>query len=204
MKIQEWMVKNPITVTKDRTLQECADLMKEHSIRHLPVVENQKLSGLVTESGLRQAFLAAMIKDLDLDIEDVMITDPITASANGEIEDAARIIYRNKIGGLPVVDSDDRLVGIITVVDLVAAFIELMGLLKSSSRIDVILGEEPEAFESASRLIRSNGGEIISVGISGHRLKRKRVYFFRLKRGRVDHIAEALREAGFEVVSSVS
>jgi acetoin utilization protein AcuB len=204
MKIQEWMVKNPITVTKDRTLQECADLMKEHSIRHLPVVENQKLSGLVTESGLRQAFLAAMIKDLDLDIEDVMITDPITASADGQIEDAARIIYRNKIGGLPVVDSDDRLVGIITVVDLVAAFIELMGLLKSSSRIDVILGEEPEAFESASRLIRSNGGEIISVGISGHRLKRKRVYFFRLKRGRVDHIAEALREAGFEVVSSVS
>jgi acetoin utilization protein AcuB len=204
MKIQEWMVKNPITVTKDRTLQECADLMKEHSIRHLPVVENQKLSGLVTESGLRQAFLASMIKDLDLDIEDVMITDPITASANGEIEDAARIIYRNKIGGLPVVDSDNRLVGIITVVDLVAAFIELMGLLRSSSRIDVILGEEPEAFESASRLIRSNGGEIISVGISGHRLKRKRVYFFRLKKGRVDPIAEALRKAGFEVVSSVS
>jgi acetoin utilization protein AcuB len=204
MKIQEWMMKNPITVTKDRTLQECADLMKEHSIRHLPVVENQKLSGLVTESGLRQAFLASMIKDLDLHIEDVMITNPITASADGEIEDAARIIYHNKIGGLPVVDSDDRLVGILTVVDLVAAFIELMGLLQSSSRIDVILGEEPEAFESASRLIRSNGGEIISVGISGHRLKRKRIYFFRLKKGRVDHITEALREAGFEVVSSVT
>lgn len=202
MKIEEWMVKNPITVTKDQSLQECVDLMKEYSIRHLPVVENQKLSGLVTESSLREAFLASMIEDLDL--KDVMIRDPITITPDTEVEDAAKIIYYNKIGGLPVVDNDNRVVGIITVVDLVAAFIEIMGLLKSSSRIDVILGEEPEAFESVSSLIRSRGGEIISVGISGHRLRRKRIYFFRLKKGKVAHIAEALEKAGFEVVSSVA
>jgi acetoin utilization protein AcuB len=202
MKIKEWMVKNPITVTKDHTIQECADLMKEHSIRHLPVVENGRLCGLVTESGLRQTFLASMFEDLSL--EDVMITDPITARQDVEIEDAAKVIFRNKIGGLPVVDSDNRVVGILTVVDLVAAFIEIMGLLQSSSRLDVILGEEPEAFENVSQTIRSHGGEVISVGISGHRLRRKRVYFFRLKKGRVEHIAEALRNAGFEVVSSVA
>jgi acetoin utilization protein AcuB len=202
MKIKEWMVKNPITVTKDQTIQECVDLMKEHSIRHLPVVENKKLSGLVTESNLRQVFLASMIEDLKL--EDVMIRDPITVTPDTEIEDAAKLIYHNKIGGLPVVDNDDQVVGIITVADLVAAFIELMGLLRSSSRIDVILGEEPEAFETVSRLIRSRGGEIISVGISGHRLRRERIYFFRLKKRNVQHIVEALEKAGFEVVSSVA
>ncbi|MDH4220770.1 MAG: CBS and ACT domain-containing protein [Candidatus Aminicenantes bacterium] len=202
MKIKEWMVKNPITVTKDQTIQECVDLMKEHSIRHLPVVENKKLSGLVTESNLRQVFLASMIEDLKL--EDVMIRDPITVAPDTEIEDAAKLIYHNKIGGLPVVDNDDQVVGIITVADLVAAFIELMGLLKSSSRIDVILGEEPEAFETVSRLIRSRGGEIISVGISGHRLRRERIYFFRLKKRNVQHIVEALEKAGFEVVSSMA
>ena len=202
MKIKEWMVKSPITVTKDHTLQECADLMKEHSIRHLPVVENGRLSGLLTENGLRQAFLASMFEDLGLG--DVMIKEPITARQDMEIEDAAKIIFQNKIGGLPVVDAEARVVGIITVVDLVAAFIEIMGLLQSSSRLDVILGEEPEAFENVSQLIRSHGGEIISVGISGHRLRRKRIYFFRLKKGRVEHIAEALKDAGFEVVSSVA
>jgi acetoin utilization protein AcuB len=202
MKIKEWMVKNPITVTKDQTIQECVDLMKEHSIRHLPVVENKKLSGLVTESNLRQVFLASMIEDLKL--EDVMIRDPITVTPDTEIEDAAKLIYHNKIGGLPVVDNDDQVVGIITVADLVAAFIELMGLLRSSSRIDVILGEEPEAFETVSRLIRSRGGEIISVGISGHRLRRERIYFFRLKKRNVQHIVEALEKAGFEVVSSMA
>jgi len=202
MKIKEWMVKNPITVTKDQTIQECVDLMKEHSIRHLPVVENKKLSGLVTESNLRQVFLASMIEDLKL--EDVMIRDPITVTPDTEIEDAAKLIYHNKIGGLPVIDNDDQVVGIITVADLVAAFIELMGLLRSSSRIDVILGEGPEAFETVSRLIRSRGGEIISVGISGHRLRRERIYFFRLKKRNVQHIVEALEKAGFEVVSSVA
>jgi acetoin utilization protein AcuB len=200
MKIKEWMVKNPITVTKEHTIQECADLMKEHSIRHLPVVENERLSGLVTESGLRQAFLASMFEDLD--VEDVMIKDPITASQDIEVEDAAKIIFQNKIGGLPVVDRHGRVVGILTVVDLVAAFIEIMGILQSSSRLDVILGEEPEAFENVSQLIRSHGGEIISVGISGHRFRRKRIYFFRLRKGKAEHIAEVLKDAGFEVVSS--
>jgi len=57
MRVEEWMVKNPITVTKDQTIQECVGLMKGHSIRHLPVVENKKLSGLVTESNLREVFL---------------------------------------------------------------------------------------------------------------------------------------------------
>ena len=92
----------------------------------------------------------------------------------------------------------------ITVADLVEVFIELMGVLKSSSRIDVILGDEPEAFERVSGLIRSEGGEIISVGISGHRLRRKRIYFFRLKKCNVKHITGTLQKAGFRVVSSTA
>jgi len=202
MKVEEWMVKDPISITENQTIQKCLNLMKEHSIRHLPVVRNQRLVGLVTESNLRQVFFASLIEDLN--IEDVMIRDPIIVTPDTEIENAAKIIYYNKIGGLPVVNSDDQIVGIITVADLVAAFIELMGVLKSSSRIDVILGEEPDAFERVSGLIRSRGGEIISVGISGHRLKKKRIYFFRLKKCNIKNITKTLQTAGFEVVSSMA
>ena len=200
MKVNEWMVKDPVTVTKDQKVQDCVDLMKMHSIRHLPVVEKQKLIGLVTESDLREVFLASLIEDLT--IEGVMISEPMTVTPDTEIEDAAKLIYYHKIGGLPVVDDYGQVVGIITVADLVEVFIELMGVLKSSSRIDVILGEEPEAFERVSGLIRNEGGEIISVGISGHRLRRKRIYFFRLKKCNVKHINSTLEEAGFNVVSS--
>ncbi|NIR16211.1 MAG: CBS domain-containing protein, partial [Desulfobacterales bacterium] len=117
---------------------------------------------------------------------------------------AAKLIYYHKIGGLPVVDDYAQVVGIITVADLVEAFIELMGLLKSSSRIDVVLGDDPEAFERVSGLIRSKGGEVISVGISGKELAEKRTYFFRLEKCDVEVIARALQEAGYEVVSSTA
>ena len=202
MKVEEWMVKNPINVKKNQTIQECMDLMKEHSIRHLPVVEDQKLIGLVTESNLRQVYFASLIEELS--IEDVMIRNPITVTPDTEIENAAKIIHYNKIGSLPVVEGDDQVVGIVTVTDVVAAFIELMGVLKSSSRIDVILGDDPEAFERVSGLIRSRGGEIISVGISGHRLKKKRIHFFRLKKCNIGNIAKALEKESFEVVSSMA
>ena len=202
MKVEEWMVKNPIVVTLDQKVQDCVDLMREHSIRHLPVVENHRLIGLVTESDLREVFLASLIEDLT--IEGVMITEPLTVTPETEIEDAAKLIYYHKIGGLPVVDVYGQVVGIITVADLVEAFIELMGLLKSSSRIDVVLGDDPEAFERVSGLIRSNGGEVISVGISGKDLGEGRTYFFRLEKCDVEAIASALQEAGFEVVSSTS
>ena len=202
MKVAEWMVKNPIVVTLDQRVQDCVDLMREHSIRHLPVVENQRLIGLVTESDLREVFLASLVEDLT--IEGVMITEPLTVTPDTEIEDAAKLIYYHKIGGLPVVDEYSQVVGILTVADLVEAFIELMGLLKSSSRIDVVLGDDPEAFERVSGLIRSNGGEVISVGISGKDFGEKRTYFFRLEKCDVEAIASALQEAGFKVISSTA
>jgi len=196
------MTKDVISITKDRSIQECVNLMKKHSIRHLPVVEDGKLVGLVTEGDLRQIFLASLIEDLA--IEDVMISDPITVSPDTEIEDAAKVIFYNKIGGLPVVDEQDRLLGIITVADILAAFIEIMGVLKTTSRIDVILGDDPEAFEKVSSLIRDRGGEIVSVGMSGHRIRRKRVYYFRLKKCNVRHLAKVLERAGYQVISSVA
>jgi acetoin utilization protein AcuB len=202
MKVEEWMVKEPIVVTLDQRVQDCVDLMREHSIRHLPVVENQKLLGLVTQSDLREVFLASLIEDLT--IEGVMITEPLTVTPDTEIEDAAKLIYYHKIGGLPVVDDYGQVVGILTVADLVEAFIELMGLLKSSSRIDVVLGDDPEAFERVSGLIRSKGGEVISVGISGSDLKESRAYSFRLERvdeNQMRDLIDALEQIGFEVLS---
>lgn len=202
MKVSEWMTKDVISITQDRSIQECVNLMKKHSIRHLPVVEDGKLVGLVTEGDLRQVFLASLLEDLT--IKDVMISDPITVFPETEIEDAAKVIFYNKIGGLPVVDEEDRLLGIITVADILAAFIEIMGVLKASSRIDVILGDDPEAFEKVSSLIRDGGGEIVSVGISGHRTRKKRIYYFRLKKCNVKHLTKVLERAGYQVVSSVS
>ena len=200
MYVEDWMKKDLITVGRQESLQECIRRMKKHSIRHLPVVEDGKLVGFITAGDVRQVYIASIIEDLT--INDVMIRDPITTTPTTEIGDAAKIIHYNKIGGLPVVDDDDRLVGIITVGDIMAAFIELMGIFKSSSRVNVILGEDPQAFKHVSEIIANEGGEIISVGMSGHRIRKYRVYFIRLKKCNVKRIAGAIEEAGFEVIST--
>ena len=201
MKVGEWMERNLVTIDRKTTIQEAISLMKKHSIRHLPVIEEGRLVGLVTEGDMRQVFVASLIEELSID--DVMIKDPITVKVDTEIDDAARVIYYNKIGGLPVVDEGQGLLGIITVADIMAAFIELMGVLKSSSRIDIVLGQDPEAFEEVSRIIISNGGKIISVGMLPQSDRKKNIYFFRLKKRRIGKIVDALGEAGYRVTASM-
>jgi len=136
-------------------------------------------------------------------VRSLMIKDPITVKVDAEIDDAARLIHYNKIGGLPVVDEGQRLLGIITVADIMAAFIELMGVLKSSSRIDIVLGQDPEAFEEVSRIISSKGGKIISVGMLPQSNRKENIYFFRLKKRRIGKITDALGEAGYTVTASM-
>ena len=96
-----------------------------------------------------------------------------------------------------------RVVGVVTVTDIMAAFIQIMGILKESCRLDVILGGKPKAFEHISQIIRRHGGEIISVGISGPEDKSKRVYFLRLTKCDVRSIAQEVERAGYKVVSVI-
>lgn len=201
MKVGNWMEKKLITIDKETTIQDAVSLMKKHSIRHLPVLEGKRLVGLVTDGDMRQIFVASLIEELAID--DVMIKDPITVTVDTEIEEAAKIIYYNKIGALPVIDEGNEILGIITVADIMAAFIELMGVLQSSSRIDIVLGNNPEAFEEVSRIIGSKGGEIISVGMAPRSNADKSIYFFRLKKCDVVQIVQALEKAGYKILTSM-
>ena len=199
MKVKKRMVKKLVTIGKHATVSDAITLMKEHSIRHLPVIEEGALKGWVTEGDIRQAYLASLIEQVS--IGDIMIKDPITISSEANLEEAAEILFRHGIGGLPVVDKN-KFVGIITVADIMAAFIEVMGILQESSRIDVILGGKAHAFENVSKIIRDHGSEIISVGMSAHQDRTKRVYYLRLAKCDVDPIVRELEQAGYKVASA--
>jgi acetoin utilization protein AcuB len=105
----------------------------------------------VTEGDLRGAIWPSLVEDIQ--VKDLMITDPVVAQPETMLEEAARLVHQHKIGCLPVVDRRGALMGIITVVDLLAAVIEFMGLLTVSSRLDVRLPKRPEAFEEVLRII---------------------------------------------------
>ena len=112
-----------------------------------------------------------------------------------------QLIYKHKIGGIPVVKKG-KLVGIITETDLLRAFIDMMGILGASSRMDVVIGNEPGSLKKVMQIIHSCGGEIISVGMMG-RTARKRIYYFRLSPCNTAPIRDALEKKGFKVTDAM-
>ncbi|MBW2060234.1 MAG: CBS domain-containing protein [Deltaproteobacteria bacterium] len=200
MQINEFMSREVFTVQATASIEEAAALLKEHDIRHLPVVEGKKLIGLVTEGEIRGAIFPAMIEDIG--VKDLMNTDPITVRPETRLEEAVRLVYQHKIGCLPVVDHDGNLMGIITVVDMLASLIELMGLLSESSRLDLALPSRPEAFEEVTHIIQANGGQIVGVSLT-QVSEGQPVYLFRLKKMNLDPMVKKLEKAGFKVISKL-
>ena len=200
MKINSLMISNPITITETASISEAIELMKINSIRHLPVVaEKNLLAGLVTLADLKQGLIPSMVAGVTL--LDLIIKNPITLNSDDDIEIAAQLIYKHKISGVPVV-KNGKLVGIITETDILRAFIDMMGLLTASSRIDVVTGEEPKAFKKALHIINDKGGDIISVGMTPQPAS-KRIYYFRLSACKTDIIKKALEKEGFEVIDAM-
>jgi len=200
MKISALMVPKPITITEKASISDAIELMKVNSIRHLPVVtKEKKLKGFVTLADLKQGLIPSMVGDLSL--QDLMIKDPITVAPDDDVEIAAQLIYKHKIGGMPVVQKE-RLVGIITESDILRAFIDMMGILSASSRIDLVIEDEPGAIRKALQIVNDTGGEIINVGQTGQEGK-KRTFFFRLTPCKTDILRSALEAAGYKVIDAM-
>ena len=200
MKIQSLMIKNPITIGPNASVGESIELMKANSIRHLPVVtKGKRLVGFLTLADLKQGLIPSMLGDVSLD--DLIIKNPITVNPDDDIEFAAQLIYNHKIGGMPVVE-DGKLVGIVTATDMLRTFIDMMGILSTTSRIDVELGEQPAVFKKAMQIINDNGGDIINVSMTP-RKKGKRVYYFRLSACKTNVIKKALEKERFNVIAAM-
>ena len=197
MKVKNWMNKNVVTISPDADLRNAIEIMHRHSIRHLPVVDGDRMLGFVTESNLRQYLLTDMLNELTT--SDVMIINPITVDSNASIDYAARLIHEYKIGGLPVLDKR-KLVGIITITDILGAFIELLGLLEESTRLDVLLNETKGSIDDILKLIKEMGSKIISVGVDTQS-SRKKVYYIRLKKTDVKPIIQKIEQSGHKVLA---
>jgi acetoin utilization protein AcuB len=131
--VADIMTPNPITIGPQNSVAKAIRLMRKHGIRRLPVVEDDKLVGIVTSGDLRRITgLSSILRDQShenflwnhVPIENVMTRDPIVLPATASPTEAAQIVIELKIGGLPVL-SDRQLVGIITVTDLLRYLIQV-------------------------------------------------------------------------------
>ncbi len=131
------MTKEVITVAPSSSIGTAIALMREHGFRRLPVVEDDKLIGIVTDRDLRQAtnsplvlrevwyseFLLEAIK-----VRACMTPNPMTVAPTTTVAEAARLLRRHKIGGLPVIEAEgsDRVVGMVTITDMLDCLIQLL------------------------------------------------------------------------------
>ena len=173
MLVHERMSKHPITITEDTPINRALKLMRDEKVRRLPVLNKKgELVGIVSEKDLLYAApspaTSLSIHEIHyliskITVDEVMTRDVITVSEYTPLEEAARIMADNKIGGLPVL-RDGKLVGIITESDLFKIFTEILGARDMGVRLSMLVPEQPGVLADITRAIADLGGNIISLG----------------------------------------
>jgi acetoin utilization protein AcuB len=130
IRVVDVMTRDPLTVTPAETVAQAEELMAENRIRQLPVVNDRALVGIITDRDLRSFLSGSLLATpearesaLGSEVSDVMTTHPLTVSPDDELQDAVEILLEEKIGGIPVVDEAEGLVGIVTYVDVLRCFL---------------------------------------------------------------------------------
>lgn len=160
MLVRSRMTADVVTASPTITLAEALTLTRSNRIRHLPVLENGRLVGLVTDRDLRLAMPPIWAEQSEelrsalhkKTVGEVMIRSIITTEPSVPIEDAARALYEHRIGCLPVMEAG-KLVGILTETDVLRSFVELFGQGEKSSRLEIRMQNRPGELARVVRLI---------------------------------------------------
>ncbi len=190
------MTKNPVVIGPDDYLSSAQEKMKSGEFRRLPVVEDGRLIGIVTDRDLRQhiGFLERT------KVNAAMTETLVTVSPSDTIEKAAQLMLKHKIGGLPVVD-EGRLVGILTTSDLVQTFLDVMGASdENTARIDLLMGGEGHDLTEAAKTAKEQGAEIVGLGTHREKWGIDPICYLRLRSADPNRLAQVLEERGYTVV----
>ena len=171
MFVQQRMTRNPITITSTATIADASELMRANKFRRLPVIDDGKLVGLVTDRDLREVApspaTTLSIFELNyllakMQIKDIMQKKVITIHPEATVEEAALLLYHHRIGGLVVVDANGAVTGVITETDIFKCFVDIMGLNEGKTRLTIevtdkigLLNEITEVFSELNINISS-------------------------------------------------
>jgi acetoin utilization protein AcuB len=199
-----------ITISSDMPINDALNLMKQEHIRRTPVVKDGRLVGIVSDKDLLNASpspaTSLSVWEMNyllskITVKDVMTKNVFTVNEDTPIEEAARVMSDNKIGGLPVVRGD-RVVGIITETDLFKIFLELMGAREGGVRVTLLVEEKPGVLAQITKAIADLGGNFIAFGQFTGEDPSNRLVTFKvsgLEINKVKEIVEAIAEKVVDV-----
>ena len=143
MAVKDFMTRKVVYVSPDTTVAHTADMMREQGLRRLPVIENDRLVGVVTERTMAEAspskVTSLSIYEMNYllnktKIRDIMARDVVTVSPYASLEDAVYAMMKNQVGILPVVEAG-QVFGVITEKDVFKAFLEVSGYGEEGVRV---------------------------------------------------------------------
>jgi acetoin utilization protein AcuB len=204
MFVQDVMQTQLFTVTPETTLPEAISLTAQRGIRHLPVLDGERLVGIVSDRDLKRA-MASPATSLEahelrylLDhvlVREIMTGGVITVRPTAPIEEAARLMVLEKIGALPVTEGE-RLIGLLTETDVLRLFVRGMGAGEPSSRLDVVLGDRPHALAEAVQTVENAGADISSL-VTLTNVKGLKEAVIRIRTTNLASVVWALETRGF-------
>lgn len=205
------MTKNPMTVTADTKVDEVAHLMKKHNFRRLPVVDDGKLVGFLSDSDLMRVAPspATTLSRYEINsllakicVRDIMKKDVVSVNVDATIEEAALIMYKNKIGGMPVVSNMGAVVGVITETDIFKTFVDVMGLADGKTRITLEVTDKIGVVKDIAEIFGQAGVSIDSL-ITCKKEDNKYEIVIRGDITNIDDIKAKLEAKGYKVVHTV-
>jgi len=172
MLVKDWMSKTFDVINSEDSMSSATKLLKENKTKLLPVIEENKIIGIITDRDLKRAsasdattleihellYLLRKIK-----VKSIMSKPPITVPADYTTEETAQVLLKNNISGVPVVDPKGRIIGVITQADIFRALIGLTGIEKKGILLAFQLDNLPGATKSLIDIIRKYGGRIVSI-----------------------------------------
>jgi acetoin utilization protein AcuB len=204
--VRDWMTGNLVTLSPEASVAEALTLCRERRIRHIPIVEEGRLVGIVSDRDLGDASpalgdaeRASTLQEIRLG--NVMTREVSTTVPQDPIENVAQEMYELKIGSLPVVAEEDeeKLLGIVTSSDVMRALVTLAGLPEPGCRIEVRAPNRAGTLAEVAGKIQDLGVDIFSVLSDPDRRSGNRIMVFQLVTADPSSVMEGLKMAGYEV-----
>jgi acetoin utilization protein AcuB len=206
LRVRTWMTRNLVTLSPETSVAEALSLCRERRIRHIPIVKEGRLVGIVSDRDLRDASPALGDADRastlqEIRLGDVMTREVSTADPQDPIENVAQEMYELKIGSLPVVAEEDeeKLLGIVTSSDVMRALVMIAGLPEPGCRIEVRAPNRAGILAEVASKIQNLGVDIFSVLSDPDRRSGNRTMVFQLVTADPSSVIEGLKMAGYDV-----
>jgi len=211
MFVGKLMTQEPITINSDISIFDAMEVMRASKVRRLPVVDRQnKLVGIVTDKDLYAA-APSLVTTLSkheanylltkMQVKEIMTKGVMTVKETATIEEVALLMYKNKIGGIPIVSETDsqKLVGIITETDIFKILVDVMGLPDGKTRITVSVKDRPGILADIGSIFKNINKNITSFAIMDDGDDGSKEIVLRGEFDNTDEIKKQLEDYGFTV-----